>query len=655
MIARKYFALAFSLLALAACQPQKPAERPAPFEPRQTFAPLTLPSGVNGYRSADGTPGPDYWQNRADYNINVSLNPANALLTGDETINYTNNSPSDLTELWIQLDENLYRTNARARFFGGRRVNAQPTEGFVIDGVEIVGQAGAPETREADTRLQIRLAQPLPHKGGKIAIRIRYHYTMPKGTSGRTGHAPAKDGEIFDAAQWYPRMAVFDDQHGWDTLPYLSSEFYLEFGDIDYAVTVPWDYIVAGSGELTNPDDVLTPLQRERMAQARASDKTVFIRTAAEVNDPTSRPVQNGTLAWRFHMANTRDVAFSASRAYMWDAARMNLPAGKTALAMSVYPVEGAGDEAWGRSTEYLKHSVENFSRRWSPYPWPVAFSIGGPISGMEYPGVAFDSYKLKGKQLFWITAHEIGHTWFPMVVGFNERRDQWMDEGFNTFIDIYESDDFKEYGPKRDGEYAPKGGNPVDEILPVLADRQAPVIMARSDQVTEKYRHPVSYFKSALGLVLLREQILGPDRFDWAFRKFIRDWSFKHPTPSDFFRAMESAGGEDLSWYWRGWYMRNWQLDLGVESAKPADGGWDKGSVVTITNRERLVLPTTVEIAFDGAPRQRVQVPAEAFIQSKTATIRLPSTARITSVTIDPDHVIPDMDLANNVLNIAP
>ena len=464
--------------------------------------------------------------------------------------------------------------------------------------------------------MQVRLPTALKAKGGRIKLHIRYHYTVPAGSAGRTGHAPTKNGEIFDLAQWYPRMAVFDDLRGWDTLPYLSAEFYLEYGDVDYAVTVPWDMLVAGSGELVNPEEVLTATERARLAQARGSDKTVMIRTAPEINDPTSRPRQDGTLTWRFHMSDTRDVAFSASRAFIWDAARINLPGGKTALAQSVYPVEGAGPKGWDRSTEYLKHAVENFSRRWSLYPWPVASSLGGPINGMEYPGVAFDSYKDKGPQLFWITAHEIGHTWFPMVVGFNERRDQWMDEGFNTFIDIYESDDFKEFGPKRDGEYAPHGGNPVDEILPVLADPEAPTLLTRADQVREKYRHPTSYFKSALGLVLLREQILGPERFDWAFRKFIADWSFKHPAPSDFFRAMDSAGGEDLSWFWRGWYVNNWTLDQAVQSAVPAKDGWSKGAVVTIANLDRMVMPVTVEIKFQGGGRTRVKLPAETWIQ---------------------------------------
>ncbi len=658
MIVIRGFAIgALALAVLAGCDKSEAPKSAGVYNPRQTFAPFQMPSPVNSYRGPDGAPGPDYWQNRADYKIAASLDPASAGLSGEETITYTNNSPVALSALWVLLDENIYAKDARAHFAAGnsRRATPQTTDGFLLDAVEIGegSQAVKADTVVSDTRMQVRLPEAVKAKGGQIKLHIRYHYTVPKGSSGRTGHDATKNGEIFDIAQWYPRMAVFDDLRGWDTLPYLSSEFYLEYGDFDYAVTVPWDMLVAGSGELVNPQEVLTEIERQRMAQARQSDKTVMIRTAAEIGDPASRPKQDGTLTWRFHMANTRDVVFSASKAFIWDAARINLPGGKTALAQSVYPVEGAVDKGWGRSTEYLKHAVENFSRRWAPYPWSVASSLGGPIDGMEYPGAVFDSYKDQDPQLFWITAHEIGHSWFPMMVGSNERRDQWMDEGFNTFIDIYESDDFKEFGPKRDGEYAPKKGNPVEEILPLLEDPNAPTMLTRADQVMEKYRHPSSYFKSALGLVLLREQILGPERFDWAFRKYIADWSFKHPSPSDFFRAMDSAGGEDLSWFWRGWYARNWTLDLAVESAVPAKGGWTKGAVVTIANLDRMVMPVTVEVAFLGGTKQRLHLPAETWIQKTEAQIPLDSTQPVLSVTIDPDHVVPDKNRSNNVLAV--
>jgi hypothetical protein len=626
------------------------------YDPLQTFAPLTFPQPVNRYRSSGGSPGPDYWQNRADYEIHATLDTAHEELSATEIITYSNHSPDALTSLWIQLDQNTYRADARS-VPADEALRKEFTNGYSLDDVaiEVAGRSSKADYVVSDTRMQIRLPQPLRALRGKIRVHIRYHYTIPGLFGGRTSWTTTKNGEIYDIAQWYPRMAVYDDLHGWDTLPYLAQEFYLEFGSFDYFVTVPWDMLVAGSGALQNPQQVLTATQRTRLGLALTSDATVAIRTAAEIGDPASRPRHEGTLTWHFHMDNTRDVAFSASRAFIWDAARIRLPDSRSSLAMSFYPVESAGPAAWGRSTEYLKHAVEEFSRRWFPYPYRAAVNVAGGSSGMEYPGLLFDGIADQGKQLFWITAHEIGHTWFPMVVGFNERRDAWMDEGFNTFIDVYESDAFGNgvYGPKRDVEYAPGGGNPVDEILPILADPAAPPLMTRADAVLEKYRHPVTYFKSALGLVLLREQILGPERFDWAFRRFIRDWAFRHPAPSDFFRALESEGGEDLSWFWRGWYFNNWTLDLAVKNVAYQEGNPAKGALLTFQNLDRLVLPASVEIDFKDGSRRRIRLPAETWMLKSVATVLLDSTQPIASVTIDPDHVIPDKDRTNNVLAV--
>ncbi len=626
------------------------------FDPRETFAPLILPQPVNAYRSADGSPGPSYWQNRADYQIHATLDTADKSLAAEEVIDYVNNSPNTLQSLWVQLDQNIYRKDARSVYLQGRRRTAF-TPGYELDRVEVARAHGWAQATYvvSDTRMQIRLTEPLAADGGRLRVRIRYHYQLPGEFGGRTAWAETEHGVIYDVAQWYPRMAVYDDLNGWDTLPYLGSEFYLEYGDIDYYVTVPANMLVAGSGELQNPDEVLTKTQRQRLRQARSSDETVTIRGAGEVDDPTTRPRSDGTLTWHYRMENTRDVAFSASPAFVWDAARIRLPGGRKSLAMSFYPPESGGSQAWGRSTEYLKHAVEQFSRRWSVYPYPAAVNVGGKVSGMEYPGLLFDGMETSGENLFWITAHEIGHTWFPMVVGTNERRWAWMDEGLNTFIDVYESDDFENgvYGPKRDSEYAPGGGNPVEEIQSLLADREAPVIMSRADAIAEKYRHPVSYFKTALGLVLLREQILGPERFDWAFRLFIHDWSFRHPSPSDFFRTMNSAAGEDLSWFWRGWFMNQWTLDVAVQDVSYVDGDAAKGADITVANLDRLVMPVTVQMTYADGRTERVRLPAQSWLQSKTATVHTNGGGKLTSVTVDPDQVVPDRDRSNDRLTV--
>jgi hypothetical protein len=362
-------------------------------------------------------------------------------------------------------------------------------------------------------------------------------------------------------------------------------------------------------------------------------------------------------------MDHTRDVAFSASPTFVWDAARINLPA-RTGdnnppnslpattipLAMSVYPVESVGQDGWSRSTEYLKDAVQNFSRRWYPYPWPTAINVAGFSTGMEYPGMAFDGIHDQTKTLFLITAHEIGHSWFPMLVGSNERRWAFMDEGFNTFIDTLESDDFSNgvYGPKRDSEYS-AGGEPPDTILKVLDNPDAPPILTRADGFTGALGHPVQYFKTAYGLTLLREQILGPQRFDYAFRQYVRRWAYKHPSPSDFFRTMESEGGEDLSYFWRGWFMNNWTLDLAVDSAKYIGDSPANGLNVTVSNRRPLVLPATLEVTYADGTKDRIRIPAEAWLSKSTAAFIFHDNKPATSVTVDPDHVLPDDDRTNN------
>ena len=622
------------------------------YDPLETFAPLDFHQPVNVYRSANGMPGPHYWQNKADYQIHASLDPAAKTLTGTVQITYTNNSPDTLDLLWLLVEQNLYKPTSRGYMSFGGPVRGT-TDGMTFDSTEVSvagGKAVAVTPLISDTRAQLQLPAPLAH-GQKAVVTIRYHFTIPGKFGGRMAWGKSRDGEIFDLAQWYPRMAVYDDIRGWDTLPYLAQEFYLEYGDFDYWITVPSNMLVAGSGELVNPEEVLTRTELDRFNRAKASDKTVMIRSPQEIGDPASRPKQGGTLTWHYRMHDTRDVSWSASSVFAWDAARINLPGGKSALAESFYPAESQGAARWGRSTEYMKDAVENFSRRWYPYPWPAAINIAGPATGMEYPGIVFDGIDDAGKELFWISAHEIGHSWFPMIVGSNERRDAWMDEGFNTFIDTFESDDFNhgEYGPKRDAEYAPQGGNPVDDILPLLADPNAPPIMTRADVIPEKYRHPETYFKSALGLTLLRDQILGPARFDHAFRRYIAAWAFKHPKPADFFRAMESDAGEDLSWWWRGWYYHNWQLDLAVTGVSYVHDDPKQGALVTVAAKDKLIMPATLRVSFADGSTRDIRLPAETWIRQAATAVPVGGTSKVVKAVVDPDHRIPDKDRSNN------
>ncbi|HEY8229174.1 MAG TPA: M1 family metallopeptidase [Rhodanobacteraceae bacterium] len=653
---------ALALLLIAPFTSAAPAAgKPATskYDPQALFAPFDYQNPVNRHRSADGRPGPDYWQNRADYEIHATLDPKAKTLTGTETITYTNNSPQALGYLWLQLDQNIYRTDARGNFTRDRAPKFdQHTEGDVIASVEVLGDHGAVKAAHiiSDTRMRVDLPQPVAAHGGKVRVRIAWHYTVPGEFGGRTDWFPTKNGDIFEIAQWYPRLCVYDDLRGWDTAPYLNNEFYLEYGDFDYSITVPSNMLVVGSGELVNPEDVLTKTELQRYERARTSDKTVVIRSASEVTDPNSRSKQSGTLTWRFKMHDSRDVAFGASAAYVWDAARIDLPSGKHAMAQSAYPVESIAKDGWQNSTQHVKYTVEFFSNYTGvEYPWPNAIAEAGIAGGMEYPGIVFDWWKASGYTLFMLAIHEVGHAWFPMIVGNDERRNAWMDEGMNTFVDAIAHAEWGkahdgQFAPKKDSEYAPFTDDPAKDIVKqVFDDPDAPPILTRADAVKEKYRHPITYFKTAYGLTLLREQVLGPDRFDAAFKQYVHDWAFKHPAPSDFFRTMDSVAGEDLSWFWRGWFRHNWKLDLAVTGVKYIDNDPAKGALVTVANLDRLAMPATLKVTYTDGSSNELRVPVATWMQHTQFDVLVPGSKRIRSAVIDPDGVLPDVDRANN------
>ncbi|MFA6542758.1 MAG: M1 family metallopeptidase [Bacteroidota bacterium] len=629
------------------------SQQTPPFDPSETFDPSFDLHAGSVYRNADGSPGPAYWQNRADYKIDAQLHESDKSISAQVTITYTNNSTNDLDYLWLYLDQNNFKKDSRSRMLSGSTGEKRDTfyGGFDLQGVSISigGPAKPAGYLITDTRMQIRLPKPLRSKGGKCSIHIEYSFKIPPQGIGRCGWMASKNGIIYDIAQWYPRMAVYDDLKGWNTLPFLGSgEFYTEYGDYDFTVAVPSDQIVAASGELVNAKEVLTKTELERIGKARKSDKTISIVAPSEIG---KRGRSEGEKIWHFTMKNTRDVSWASSDAFIWDAAKVNLPGGKPCLAHALYPVESSGDSAWSRAAEYLKYSVEIFSKKWFEYPYPNAVTVGGPVGGMEYPGIVFCSYRSKGKGLWMVTNHEIGHNWFPMIVGSNEREHAWMDEGFNTFIDILSYKEFNqgEYEPKRDGEYAPKGGNPAREIVPYLLNDTIPPIETAADNIPNAFVHPLEYFKTAFGLVLLREVIVGPDRFDFAFRNYISAWAFKHPAPFDFFRSMNNGTGEDLNWFWNGWFLKNWKLDQAVKSVAYAGNDSSKGSLITVRNNGRLVMPVTVEVKETNGKSGRVNLPVEVWLQNKEWTFRYHSTSRIDSVIVDPDQRLPDVDLSNN------
>ncbi len=622
------------------------------YNPHKAFDPLFTADGGNMFRSADGTPGPKYWQNSADYDIKAKLDTAANVLSGDVTITYTNNSPNKLNQLWLELVQNARKNNSKAAKVRGNLSEKTASKGFDLRNVRIKkgDKWHQADYKVVDTRMQIRLDKPLDANGSKIKVDISYNFPLPE--YGRGGYMDSKNGAIYEVSYWYPRMHVYDDLRGWNTRPFLGSgEFYLDYGTIDYEVTLPEGMLMAGSGTLMNPDEVLTDEQQERLQKARQSEETVMIRPEDELDEPATAQSDDGMLTWHYRMEKTRDVAWAASKAFLWDAATAKFESGNESLAMSYYPVESIGEDGWGRATHFLKRSIEIFSKQWFEYPYDTAINVGGPTGGMEYPGITFDSYRAKGYTLFLLVAHEIGHNWYPMVVGSNESRSPWMDEGFNTFIDIYAHEIFNdgEFAPKRDGEYAPDGGNPAKEIVPFITQDEARPIVSKADALKSDYYHPLEYFKPAFGLKLLRDVVLGPEQFDYAFKQYAKHWAFKHPGAKDFFRAMDNYSGEDLSWFWRGWFIHNWKLDQAVTDVTYPDENPEKGAKITIKNMEQMPMPVLVTITTADGNTQQHKLPVEVWMKDETFTFTAPISQRVTKVELDADQKLPDVNRDNN------
>lgn len=629
------------------------------FNPAEAFAQNFYATGGNQFRSANGAPGAEYWQNKVDYDLEVTFDTLSHLLSGTVEIHYQNNSPDNLDFLWFELAQNADKGNASGNMMKSPVDKGKDENGFHIESVALWegNKWKAVHFDIDDTRMLVKLQKPLAGKGATLKIRIKYHFQLlAKSAAGRAGWLETPQGAIFELAYWYPRVCVYDDLRGWNTLPFIGGgEFYCEYGDFDYKVTVPSGVLVVGGGQLVNGKEILSEKIIKNIEKARQSDKTVIIRSADDVRSLCPTQKETGYTTWHFQMKNTRDVAFALSKSFIWDGAKINLPDGKTAFAQSVYPeTSAAAKDCWPRATEYLKAAVEIFSKSWFPYPYPEAINVAGPVGGMEFPGITFDWHDMKKGYGMWLLAsHEIGHTWYPMIVGANERRYPFMDEGFNTFVDIYAHDEFNhgEYAPKRDGEYAPGGGNPADEIIPVMKELQGSYnLMSAPDRMDYKYVHPLFYFKTAFGLVLLREVILGHDKFDFAFRTYTKRWAFKHPSPNDFFRTMDNASGEDLTWFWRGWFEHNWLLDQAVKKVTYQDNNPDKGALITIENKQKLVMPVLVTIQEANGKEHQLKLPVNVWSQGADWTFLAPTTSSVTSVIIDAKHQLPDIDRQNNV-----
>jgi hypothetical protein len=463
------------------------------------------------------------------------------------------------------------------------------------------------------------------------------------------GRLPTKNGWVYEVAQWFPRLCVYDDIEGWNVLPYLGAgEFYLEYGDIEYTITAPANLMIVGSGELQNPQDCFTATQLKRYNDAKGSDKTVVIRSEKDITDKNEQ-LKKTSSTWKFKIQNARDVAWGASRAFILDGARINLPDGQKSLALSAYPSESAKDkkgEDWRRSTEMVKASIEHYSNKWFQFPYPVATNVAGIVGGMEYPGIVFCGFNSVGSSLWGVTDHEFGHTWFPMIVGSNERKYAWMDEGFNEFINDLSTRAFNK------GEFV----NAFDPSEPGLdygvkynMHDNSDGLFNIPDVIQQEYLGSAAYYKPSMMLKVLRSVVLGEERFDAAFREYIRRWAYKHPTPWDFFHSMENAAGEDLAWFWRSWVFNTWRLDQSVKGVKYVKNLPANGAEITLENLEKMPMPVTVLVKESNGKEHKINLPVEIWQRGAEWTFGIPTTSEIKEVVLDPDKKIPDWNRGNN------
>ncbi len=618
--------------------------------------------GPNQFRSASGAPGPAYWQQRADYAIAATLDTAAHTITGMVTVTYTNNSPDTLRFVWMQVDQNLYRQgSAGSRLYGGdtRSGGGGFAGGYDLTDVRVGGTPVTPDVH--DTMMRLDLPSPVAPHGGKVSIAIHYAFRVPEHGSDRMG----RDGTLYELAQWYPRMAVYDDVRGWNTDPYLGQgEFYLEYGDIDYAVTVPAGYIVAGSGVLQNSADVLSEAMRHRLAQAITSSTVVPIITKEEALAATAKSAAGGgTKTWRFRARNVRDVAWAGAPDFRWDATSV-----RGVLCQAYYQWPKAGAE-WEQVAENTQWTIRMYSELLAPYPYPQATSVAGTVSGMEYPMFVMDGYAnpdLAG-DVFRTNDHEHGHEWFPMTVGSNERRYAWMDEGINTYINAFSQE--RRYG----GDLAqwPRGMDNWHSFLGAwmgtLSMGVDEPLLAMPDHVMEAALGNVGYEKPAAVLLALRDHVVGREAMDAAMREYVRRWSFKHPTPGDFFRTVENVTGRDLSWFWREFFYTTAMLDIGVDSVENrvtqvAVAGSGPGevtaAVVLLHRHSAVVFPVVMRLKFDDGSTQDVALPVDIWArgEGETYAARVPVAKRVTGVRLWPNRTaLPDVDPRNDVWGDAP
>ena len=715
---KRVFFLSSLMMAILGVWGQTPIQWGQKFEQLGTSLPTP-----NTYRTASGAPGKDYWQQRADYKIELTLDDVKQEIEGTETITYFNQSSDPLDYLWLQLDQNFRAQDSETplvtEYFMKDSVSSKELftiqnnfdGGFRID--KVLDDAGQPLAYFINkTMMRINLEQPLL-PGAQMTFQVDWHYKINDRMSlgGRSGYEyfPKEDNYSYTIAQFYPRMAVYDDVEGWQNKQFLGrGEFALSFGNFEVAMTVPEDFIVGATGTLQNPKDVLTSKEQLRFEKAKQSFRDPVIIVTQEEAIQKEAHKKRGNATWSFKADSVRDFAFAASRKYIWDAMAVNLN-GKKSLAMSYYPKEG--NPLWeSHSTRAVRQTLITYSRHTIDYPYPVAISVHAASVGMEYPMICFNfgrpqadgTYTDETKwRMISVIIHEVGHNFFPMIINSDERQWTWMDEGLDSFVQSIAT---KEY----DADF-PVGRGAPEQIIPYMSGEQGLLrpIMTNSEQILQFGNN--AYAKPATALSILRETVMGPELFDYAFKKYAERWAFKSPSPADFFRTMEDASAIDLDWFWRGWFYTTDYVDIGVEEVKHyrmqiEEQGLEKRRIsgeyenlntaqkrfteevntfvfknteaeeyrefankfneiemkegfsdqnfyeVKLANKGGLVMPVIIEWSYADGSTEWEKLPAEIWRKNEKEVTKVFVKAKeVIGIVIDPNKETADVDIGNN------
>jgi len=643
-----------------------------PNENYNRFKQLTeeLPS-PNSYRNGSGQPGHEYFQQQADYVIEIELNEKKDVLSGSETITYHNNSPDALEYLWLQLDQNVRAPHADSKTTKATGINpnyidqsmayAKRYADYEFDGGFHITKVTDFLDNDIDytinkTMMRINLDQPLA-SGASYTFNVDFWYNINDRMQigGRSGYEyfPEDDNKLYTIAQFYPRMAVYDDVNGWQNKQFLGQgEFALSFGNFDVKITVPADHVVGATGTLQNPKKLMSKKQYKRLKKSyKTYDDPLIIVTEEEARK-AERSKSLSKKTWHYKAENVRDFGFASSRKFIWDAMAVKMSDGSSVMAMSLYPKEG--NPLWEEySTRAVAHTLNEFSRYTFDYPYPVAYSVHAAAIGMEYPMICFNfgrpdkdgNYTDQVKyNMLGVIIHEIGHNYFPMIVNSDERQWAWLDEGITSFVQYLAERTF-------DPEFQHWFG-PASTITGYMAgDKEYMTpIMTDSDNIRDFQYGNNSYGKPAAGLNILREYIMGPELFDQALQTYSQRWMFKHPAPADFFRTMEDASGVDLDWFWRAWFYTTDHVDLSIDEVRKIDlGGEDNVYQLKFKNNGGIPLPIMMELTYADGSTEEVKYPAEVWKVTDEFNKVLIVEKEITSITVDPKKVTTDIDIKNN------